>query len=49
MPKASSEKIQSAARSFSATLERMRSRLNWVIVHIPFEVARVWGIRSEAH
>jgi uncharacterized protein YdeI (YjbR/CyaY-like superfamily) len=32
-----------AVKSFSATLERMRSRLNWVIVRIPFDVKKTWG------
>jgi uncharacterized protein YdeI (YjbR/CyaY-like superfamily) len=30
-------------KSFSATLERMRSRLNWTIIHVPFDVKRTWG------
>ncbi len=25
----------------------MRSRLNWTIVHLPFEVAKVWGTRGQ--
>jgi uncharacterized protein YdeI (YjbR/CyaY-like superfamily) len=45
MPKARG--ITSAVRSFPATLERMRSRLNWIIVHIPFQVAKVWGTRGQ--
>jgi uncharacterized protein YdeI (YjbR/CyaY-like superfamily) len=35
------------ARSFTATLERMRSRLNWIIIYIPFEVKKVWGTRGQ--
>lgn len=38
---------KSAERSFSATLERMRSRLNWTIIHVPFDVAKVWGTRGQ--
>ena len=34
------------ARSFKATLERMQSNLGWVIIRIPFEVAKVWGARG---
>lgn len=47
MPKARSRKIRFAARTFSATLERMRSRLNWIIIRIPFQVAKVWGARGQ--
>ena len=25
----------------------MRSRLNWVIVHIPFDAAKCWGLRGQ--
>jgi uncharacterized protein YdeI (YjbR/CyaY-like superfamily) len=34
------------AKSFKATLEPIRLRLNWVIIRIPFDVAKVWGIRG---
>lgn len=47
MAKASPRRIKSVARSFPATLERMRSRLNWTIIHIPFDVANVWGTRGQ--
>jgi uncharacterized protein YdeI (YjbR/CyaY-like superfamily) len=33
-------------RSFKATLERMQSNLGWVIIRIPFDVAKVWGTRG---
>lgn len=36
-----------AAKSFQAPLERMRSRLNWVIVPIPFDVYATWGKRGQ--
>jgi uncharacterized protein YdeI (YjbR/CyaY-like superfamily) len=36
-------KKTSVARSFSGSLERLRSALNWVIVRIPFDVAATWG------
>ena len=38
---------KTAAQSFSAVLERMASRLNWVFVRIPFDVAKVWGTRGQ--
>jgi uncharacterized protein YdeI (YjbR/CyaY-like superfamily) len=34
------------AKSFKATLERMQSNLGWVIVRIPFDVPKVWGVRG---
>lgn len=34
-------------KSFKATLERMQSsNLGWVIIRIPFDVSKVWGVRS---
>jgi uncharacterized protein YdeI (YjbR/CyaY-like superfamily) len=47
MPKAGARKTNSTARSFSAPLERMKSRLNWTIIHIPFDVAKFWGTRGQ--
>jgi uncharacterized protein YdeI (YjbR/CyaY-like superfamily) len=35
------------AKSFIATLERIHSRLNWVVIRIPFDVAKVWGTRAK--
>ena len=46
MSKASNAKSQSA-KSFAALLVRRRSRLNWIIVHLPFDAARVWGLRGQ--
>lgn len=40
-------RTKSGDRGFSATLERMKSRLNWTIIHIPFDVAKVWGTRGQ--
>jgi uncharacterized protein YdeI (YjbR/CyaY-like superfamily) len=34
------------AKSFKATLERLRSNLGWVVVHIPFDVSKIWGSRG---
>jgi uncharacterized protein YdeI (YjbR/CyaY-like superfamily) len=36
-----------AGKCFVATLERMRSRLNWTVIHIPFDAAAVWGLRGQ--
>ena len=47
MPKANKAKPAPAAKRFEARLERMRSRLNWVIVHVPFDAAKVWGMRGQ--
>ncbi len=33
----------SQAKSFRATLERLRGNLGWVIVRIPFDVKKAWG------
>lgn len=45
MPKPA--KPTSAGKCFVATLERMRSRLNWTVIHIPFDAATVWGLRGQ--
>jgi hypothetical protein len=34
-------------KSFRATLERTKSRLNWVIARIPFDVSKIWGTRGQ--
>jgi uncharacterized protein YdeI (YjbR/CyaY-like superfamily) len=34
------------AKSFKASLERMQSNLGWVIVRIPLDVPKVWGVRG---
>jgi uncharacterized protein YdeI (YjbR/CyaY-like superfamily) len=47
MPKAPQAKPTPAAKRFEARLERMRSRLNWVIIHVPFDAAQVWGLRGQ--
>ena len=47
MPKASRAKPKHAAKRFEARLERLRSRLNWIIVRIPFDAARAWGLRGQ--
>jgi len=35
------------AKSFRATLERSGDGLNWVIIRVPFDVARIWGKRGQ--
>jgi uncharacterized protein YdeI (YjbR/CyaY-like superfamily) len=47
MPKASKAKPTPAPKRFEARLERMRSRLNWIIIHMPFDAAKVWGLRGQ--
>jgi uncharacterized protein YdeI (YjbR/CyaY-like superfamily) len=47
MPRASKTKRASATKHFEARLERMPSRLNWVIIHIPFDAAKLWGLRGQ--
>jgi uncharacterized protein YdeI (YjbR/CyaY-like superfamily) len=34
------------SKSFKATLERLVSNLGWTIVHIPFDVPKIWGSRG---
>jgi uncharacterized protein YdeI (YjbR/CyaY-like superfamily) len=40
-------KSKSIAKSFKATLERMEGNLGWVIVRLPFDVEKVWGVRGQ--
>lgn len=47
MPKAPTAKPASVVKHFEAKLERMRSRLNWVIIHVPFDAAAAWGLRGQ--
>ena len=35
------------SRSFHAVLERTGDRLHWVVIHIPFDAAKVWGKRGQ--
>jgi uncharacterized protein YdeI (YjbR/CyaY-like superfamily) len=34
------------AKSFRATLERLQSGVNWVVIHVPLDVPRIWGTRA---
>jgi uncharacterized protein YdeI (YjbR/CyaY-like superfamily) len=46
MPKASKADTAPVKR-FKAPLERMRSRLNWIIIRMPFDAAGLWGLRGQ--
>ena len=39
-------KRKAIEKSFKASLERMPSNLGWVIIRIPFDVSKVWGVRG---
>lgn len=47
MPKAPRAQPASVVKHFEARLERMRSRLNWVIIYLPFDAATAWGLRGQ--
>jgi len=47
MPKASKAKPAPAAKRFEARLERLRSSLNWIIIRVPFDAAKLWGTRGQ--
>ena len=47
MPKASRAQPTPAVKRFEARLERLRSGLNWIIVRIPFDANKVWGLRGQ--
>jgi uncharacterized protein YdeI (YjbR/CyaY-like superfamily) len=47
MPKALTAQPASVVKHFEARLERMRSRLNWMIIYLPFDAAAVWGLRGQ--
>jgi hypothetical protein len=40
-------KLKLVSKSFKAILERIPSRLNWVIIRIPFDASKVWGTRGK--
>jgi uncharacterized protein YdeI (YjbR/CyaY-like superfamily) len=39
--------VKPAVKKFQAVLERMEGNLGWVIIHIPFDVAKLWGKRGQ--
>jgi hypothetical protein len=47
MGKACQSRNAAGPRHFRATLERMRSRLNWTIIRVPFDAATVYGMRGQ--
>jgi uncharacterized protein YdeI (YjbR/CyaY-like superfamily) len=47
MPKTSKTRTAPAPKRFDATLVRMRSRLNWVVIHVPFDAGKIWGLRGQ--
>jgi len=47
MPKAARSKPAATAQRFEARLERLRSRLNWIVAYIGFDAAVVWGLRGQ--
>ena len=47
MRKAGKANPATGVKRFEAPLERMRSRLNWVIIRVPFDAAKVFGMRSQ--
>jgi uncharacterized protein YdeI (YjbR/CyaY-like superfamily) len=47
MRKAAQSKSGPGVRRFEAALERMRSRLNWTIIRLPFDAAKWYGMRGQ--
>lgn len=47
MPKASKAQPTHSPKRFEAMLERLRSRLSWIIVRMPFDAAKAWGNRGQ--
>jgi uncharacterized protein YdeI (YjbR/CyaY-like superfamily) len=41
------KKAAGPARQFRATLERLDNGLGWVVIRIPFDAARLWGLRGQ--
>ena len=47
MPKAAQSISVANPQRFEAKLERLRSRLGWIIAYIGFDAAKVWGLRGQ--
>lgn len=47
MPGAPKAKSAKGVARFEAPLERLRSRLNWVVTYLPFDAAARWGLRGQ--
>ena len=39
--------VKTLSKSFAATLTRSGNALHWVVIAIPFDVTRVWGVRGQ--
>jgi uncharacterized protein YdeI (YjbR/CyaY-like superfamily) len=39
--------VKSAVKTFEAVLDRSGDRLNWTVVRVPIDVAKVWGVRGQ--
>lgn len=39
--------LSAAPRTFLATLRRSGNTLNWIVIQIPFDVDRTWGVRGQ--
>ncbi len=35
------------AKPFDAVLQRTGDRLNWVVIRVPFDAAKLWGRRGQ--
>jgi uncharacterized protein YdeI (YjbR/CyaY-like superfamily) len=35
------------SKTFTAVLERSGDRLNWTVIRVPLDVARIWGVRGQ--
>ncbi len=46
MPKTAKTKPTPAVKKFEARIERLRSRLQWIIIRVPFDATKVWGMRG---
>ncbi len=38
---------KATAKSFNAVLQRTGDRLNWVVIRLPFDAAKLWGRRGQ--
>jgi uncharacterized protein YdeI (YjbR/CyaY-like superfamily) len=47
MGKTSKSRNATRPQHFQATLEPLRSRLNWTIIRVPFDASRVFGMRGQ--
>jgi uncharacterized protein YdeI (YjbR/CyaY-like superfamily) len=47
MPRAGRATPKAQIQTFQATLQRLRSRLQWVVVYMSFDATEVWGLRGQ--